>query len=138
MNHIKSYLWSLILIVFLSGCGQNGSTNTSNLAPFFPEPSPTIAIPTQKPQQDGLPGDASCKKIVFVLISGENSDIFSTCSNGSNLTKLTNSTSINTTPAWSPDGKNIAFSSTRTGGNNQIFVMNVDGSNAIQLTEQCA
>ncbi len=35
--------------------------------------------------------------------------------------------------AWSPDGKHIAFHSTRD-GDEEIFVMNADGSNPIQLT----
>lgn len=40
---------------------------------------------------------------------------------------------LGTLPAWSPDGRKIAFS--RGGGvNGQIFLMNVDGSNQTQLT----
>jgi Tol biopolymer transport system component/putative hemolysin len=38
-------------------------------------------------------------------------------------------------PAWSPDGQQIAFTSRRD-GNNEIYVMNVDGSNPFRLTEQ--
>jgi Tol biopolymer transport system component len=73
------------------------------------------------------------KKIIFVITKGETSDISSICPDGSNLTKLTDSTSLNTTPAWSPDGKDIAFSSSRT-GSSQIFVMDANGSSLIQLT----
>lgn len=36
-------------------------------------------------------------------------------------------------PAWSPDGRKIAFCSTR-GGNHDIWVMDADGSNLRQLT----
>ncbi len=35
---------------------------------------------------------------------------------------------------WSPDGRQIVFSSGRDGGDLDIFVMNADGSNPIQLT----
>ncbi len=40
-------------------------------------------------------------------------------------------------PAWSADGQQIFFMSFRpsTGGHNQIFVMNMDGTNVRQLTE---
>lgn len=37
-------------------------------------------------------------------------------------------------PAWSKDGARIAFSSNRGGVDYEIFVMNADGSNLVQLT----
>jgi TolB protein len=42
-------------------------------------------------------------------------------------------------PAWSPDGRQIAFSSTRGGGDNlDIWIMNADGSNPVRLTDHAA
>src|SRR5207302_1622395 len=38
-------------------------------------------------------------------------------------------------PEWSPDGARIAFSSTRD-GNNEIYVMNADGSGVTRLTNE--
>lgn len=46
---------------------------------------------------------------------------------------LTNSKSVNTYPAWSPDHGHIAFVSDRD-GNYQIYVMEADGSHVKQLT----
>jgi Tol biopolymer transport system component len=40
-------------------------------------------------------------------------------------------------PAWSPDGKRIAFTSTRD-GNNEIYLMNADGSTQTRLTNNAA
>src|SRR4029077_7283177 len=40
----------------------------------------------------------------------------------------------NSDPAWSPDGKKIAFMSNRDGGDIEIYVMNVDGSQQTRLT----
>jgi Tol biopolymer transport system component len=42
-------------------------------------------------------------------------------------------------PAWSHDGRRIAFSSTRGGNNNlDIWVMDADGSNPVRLTDHAA
>jgi TolB protein len=42
-------------------------------------------------------------------------------------------------PAWSPDGRRIAFASTRSQSNNvDIYVMDADGSNVIRLTDHPA
>ncbi|MCG8620575.1 MAG: hypothetical protein MJE68_01070, partial [Proteobacteria bacterium] len=37
-------------------------------------------------------------------------------------------------PAWSPDGKQIVFTSLRD-GNGEIYVMNADGTNPVNLTQ---
>jgi Tol biopolymer transport system component len=72
-------------------------------------------------------------KIAFVSSRDGNSEIYSMNVDGTNQTRLTNSTSYDSNPVWSPDGSKIAFVSDRT-GNSEIFVMNADGSNQINLT----
>lgn len=47
--------------------------------------------------------------------------------------QLTNSPGNNALPVYSPDGSKIAFLSNRT-GLNQVWVMDADGSNPVQLT----
>jgi dipeptidyl aminopeptidase/acylaminoacyl peptidase len=49
------------------------------------------------------------------------------------IRQLTNTQASNIRPAWSPDGKQIAFQSNRDGPYH-IYVMNADGSNVRQLT----
>jgi tol-pal system beta propeller repeat protein TolB len=60
---------------------------------------------------------------------------------GSNLESagkwITQSPAEDTEPAWSPDGKRIAFASLRD-GNKEIYVMNTDGSNLRRLTNDPA
>ena len=57
---------------------------------------------------------------------------------GSNPTNLTNHSSSDFQPAWSPDGTQIAFVSQR-GGNEEIYVMNAaDGSNPTNLTNHAS
>ena len=54
---------------------------------------------------------------------------------GTNRKELTDAESNASYPAWSPDGKRIAFSSDRDGGVFHLFVMDADGGNVKQLTK---
>jgi TolB protein len=49
------------------------------------------------------------------------------------LQRLTDSGAIDTNPSWSADGRQIAFTSSRS-GSPQIYVMNADGGNVRRLT----
>jgi TolB protein len=53
---------------------------------------------------------------------------------GSDMRQITFGDAEDDTPAWSPNGKQIAFVSIRDGVS-QIFVMNADGTNIRQLTK---
>ena len=82
------------------------------------------------------------KRIVFVSDRnfsswGSSNEIYVMDSNGTNQTRLTKDDYDDGSPCFSPDGKQIAFTSVRA-GKNQIFVMNADGTNAIQLTRDGA
>lgn len=48
-------------------------------------------------------------------------------------TKLTNNTSVDQHPRWSPDGAKIVFDSTRD-GNLEIYTMNADGTGQTRIT----
>jgi hypothetical protein len=64
------------------------------------------------------------------------SDIYIMNLNGTGLVQLTTD-GHNTQPAWSPDGRRIAFTSWReTGvaGSGDIYIMNADGSNVVRRT----
>jgi TolB protein len=63
------------------------------------------------------------------------SDIFTANSEGSDVRQVTKGPGRNSTPAFSHDGKKIAFVSTRDGGKYQIYVINADGSNVQRLTK---
>ena len=68
---------------------------------------------------------------------GPDTDIFtiSSASAGGTPTQLTFNTASERDPSWSPDGRRIAFLSDRTAaGNDELWVMNADGSGATQLT----
>ena len=55
----------------------------------------------------------------------------------SGLTRLTNHPARDWSPAWSPDGRRIAFETNRT-GDLDVYVMNADGSGAARLTGNSA
>jgi Tol biopolymer transport system component len=64
-------------------------------------------------------------------------DIYVMNADGSGTRKLTHNAGRNAEPAWSPDGRKIAFRSTRD-GNRDIYVMNANGSNQRNLTRNPA
>jgi Tol biopolymer transport system component len=56
---------------------------------------------------------------------------------GSNLVQLTDNDAEDFFPAWSPDGTQIAFTSSRD-GNLEIYVMGTDGSDPVNITNHPA
>ncbi|MEW5717174.1 MAG: hypothetical protein AB1817_00965 [Chloroflexota bacterium] len=61
-------------------------------------------------------------------------DVFTIYANGQGARNLTNNPADDIAPVFSPDGKSIAFTSNRDGGQWRIYVMNADGTNVRRLT----
>jgi dipeptidyl aminopeptidase/acylaminoacyl peptidase len=68
-----------------------------------------------------------------------NLEIYSMNADGSAQTRLTNTADsvLDTGAAWSPDGQKIAFTTTRD-GNSEIYVMDANGANQTDLTNNPA
>lgn len=62
-----------------------------------------------------------------------NIEIFVCDRDGSNLRRLTHSRGIDTNPAWSPTGRELAFTSNRA-GSPQIYVMSAEGTDLRRAT----
>ena len=60
-------------------------------------------------------------------------DVYKLNADGSVAQNLTNHPADDGSPAWSPDGKQVAFTSTRD-GHSQIYVMNADGTGLKRLS----
>ncbi|SRR6266511_1581296 len=61
-------------------------------------------------------------------------ELYAVNADGSGLTRLTHNASSDDSPAWSPDGRQIAFVSAQRGQEPDIYVMNADGSGRTRLT----
>ncbi len=73
--------------------------------------------------------------LAFAANTTGGSNIFVMGTDGSGLVNLTNNSADNSTPMFSPDGKQIAFTSTRD-GISQIYVMNADGSGLRRVSDK--
>lgn len=89
-------------------------------------------IPTEQ-YRGGLTWGKDGRLALAVNSTGA-SDIYLIDQNGGGFGNLTNNPADDSTPAWSPDGKEIAFASSRD-GNSQIYVMGADGKNLRRLSK---
>lgn len=80
------------------------------------------------------PGEKSSPPLLIVSKRSGNAEIYLVDDKGQSVRNLTNSGAENSYPAWSPNGKSIAFASDRDGSMN-IYVMDADGTNLKQLTK---
>lgn len=75
-------------------------------------------------------------KVALTLTQDGNSEVYIiNAKNGKIIKRLTRNSAIDTSPFWSPDGKQIAFVSSRN-FDPHIFIMNADGSNQTRITFQ--
>ena len=82
----------------------------------------------------GIGNSQPAGRLAFERKENDNSDVYLMNPDGSDLTRLTNDPGWDGTPAWSPDGAQIAFASERL-GSPVIMLMNADGSDQRALTE---
>jgi len=108
-------------IYVMDGDGSNITRVTSTPVAFSPTWSPDgtkLAFEGLRPFQDA-----------------NDSDIWIVNEDGTGLTNVTQSDeSSEEYPAWSPDGSRIVFDA-NDGADTEIFVMDADGSNRLQLTD---
>lgn len=80
---------------------------------------------------------AAPTQIAFVKGTGTSADIYVINSDGNGETRLTTQAGLDVDPAWSPDGRRLAFTSDRD-GNREIYLMKADGTSPARLTSEPA
>jgi Tol biopolymer transport system component len=114
-----------------SAAGQAAPAQSEAPAtPPTPAPTPTPTAPLVVAR--GLPSIAYMGRDV-----DEDWRIYVMNADGSEVTPLSPAEGDDTSPVWSPDGRQIAFVSTRD-GNREIYLMAVDGQNVVNLTRHPA
>jgi TolB protein len=85
-------------------------------------------------EDSGISVDPSGRWMVYASTRhSEHPDLYVQRVDGTSVTQLTNDSADDAFPVFSPDGKRIAFCSTRT-GTWQVYVMDADGRNAVQVS----
>lgn len=99
--------------------------------PIAPTSKPTVAL--SKGEFDGPKSVPTRGRLLFSSALTGEYDLFSAYEDGTGLVRLTTSPASDITGAYSPDGRKVAFLSTRD-GSFQLYVMNADGSSIKRLT----
>lgn len=135
MKTLKLSTITILFVCFLlfTGCGPAPVTEmpTSEAIPAAETP-----VPTQEPAPTATPLPLPCT-IAFDSDRDGNREIYVMDPDGSNQVNLTNDPDDDFNPAWSPDGSQIAFVSTRpneVSSKQAIYIMDANGGNVFQLT----
>jgi dipeptidyl aminopeptidase/acylaminoacyl peptidase len=140
-NFFRITWFCTAIAIILAGCGVSVPTSV----PATESTIATESVPTAAEIAPTNTLEPAATQVVLGVVEGtiafrshrdsKADEIWVMNGDGSRLTRLTNNSSDDDLPAWSPDGTKIAFCSVRD-GNWEIYVMNADGSHQTRLTDK--
>jgi Tol biopolymer transport system component len=126
------------LIARVEGPGPNNTTRGFSVPMRRVDCTQPIAAPIAPPP-DTVVIDAEYsrdgRELLVVRGVGQNWDVYRQSPDG--YVRLTDHAAVDYQPAWSPDGRSVAFTSVRD-GHQEIYLMRPDGSGIVQLTRGSA
>ena len=128
-------IYCLILLAIIAASCASATDIPTSTATIVPTPASSVdpCLTTAKTYK---PGSLPPARIAFHCYTDANRiiNIYVFDTTTGRITNFTNYASLNLDIQWSPDGKKIAFTSTRNDGAG-IYVMNTDGGQATWLAE---
>ena len=112
-----------IFVMAADGSGKPTALTADPVGASSPEWSPDGSRIAFTSLRHGQNADESWDREIYVMDA-----------DGENETRLTEHPAKDASPAWSPDGTSIAFSSDRA-GSDDIYVMDASGGEPVQLTD---
>ncbi len=123
-------LFLLLLVpVSSTALAQDNGKKWDVNAPFGP--SHQVSFTTTEGTWMNLDVSPDGQRLVFDLLG----DLYTLPLAGGKATRLTSGPAFDVQPRFSPDGRRIAFTSDRAGGDN-LWVMDADGGNPAQVTKE--
>src|SRR5205085_7851288 len=129
-NQVRQLLWLLLVGAMLTSLFAITTYPETRSRSSMRAKMHKAASPSTQPQTVALRANG---KIAFTSNRDGNFEIYAMNSDGTGQTRLTTNQSIDSDPAFSPDGNRIAFRRLRD-GSAEIYLMNSDGSNQTRLT----
>jgi Tol biopolymer transport system component len=136
----KTLITILLIVTLLAACAPTGTpvpptvtpttvpTSTLTLTPISSPTATATLTPTPNPKP-------ATQLIAFSSNEQGNWDVYRINLDGTGKTQLTFTANDERLPAWSPDGSKLLYQ-IQQGDSWQIMMMNWDGSNPIQLTNE--
>ena len=131
MNHFKHLLSVLLLVSSTLIFAQEKDKKWDVSNPPGDWEFKNMNLSTDEGTWMNLDVSPDGRQIVFDMLG----DIYIMSTNGGKATALRSGLPFEVQPRFSPDGKTISFTSDAGGGDN-IWTMNLDGSNAKQVTKE--